>query len=218
MAELSGAPPPFPLDAVWQAAHAKAEPSLTPPLAEASASRRHLIGPIVLTFTAAVAVAAAAIMILRPARPTDLVKGRPWTLTVIAKRHGSLEATRASSGVRLAAGDRLRFEVATTLTPGYVAILGLDSAGVVTPLVPADGDTVEIRDGGRMLFDGAVELDQTAGPERIELLGCPRSAPVATLAAAAREALKTAGGDLRKVGQIAPGCHQETFWIEKTKS
>lgn len=225
MATFAAAPPAFPLDAVWRTAHGPAASGL-PAREEARARlpddqrRSRFALPFSLTFTAAAAIVAAAVMILRPAPPRDvnILKGGPWSLTVIAKPRGQSEVARIVSGARLAGGDRLRFEVSTTLAHGHLAIISLDSAGVISPLVPsrADGTTVEVPGGRHVLLDGAVELDLTAGPERIELVGCPRALSMAEVATDAREALARAGGDLRKLGPIAPGCHQETFWIERT--
>ena len=98
-----------------------------------------------------------------------------------------------------------------------MAILSLDSAGVVSSLAPAEGQAIEVQAGQRGLLDGAVELDEAMGPERIELVGCRRAFSVAELAAAARESLARQNGDPSKVGVLAPGCHQETFWIEKVR-
>lgn len=206
MAEIAIAPPPLALDAVWR-----------------DVREQHARGPnrfrlFAFGFAGVAAISAAVILLLVGTVPsTDLVKGGPWALTVIAKPRGQQEPTRLVSGARLSPGDRLRFEVSTTWPLGYAAIISLDSAGVVSVLVPRAGQAIEVRAGRRILIDGAVELDKTLGHERIELLGCPRPLPVATLAAAAREALLRQGGDLRRVAAIAPDCHQETFWIEKVK-
>jgi hypothetical protein len=120
-----------------------------------------------------------------------------------------------SSGVRLAEGDRLRFEVSTAWARGFAAIVSLDSVGAVTALAPADGEALEVRGGQRRLLSGAVELDSSTGSERIDLVGCPRPFAIADLLMAARAELTRQGGDLRKLGVLQPGCQGETFWIEK---
>jgi hypothetical protein len=225
-AAISGAPPSFPLDAVWREVHGQAPHGRVRELRADHRARQAVdhtrVGRrLAVAFVAAVATVAAAagaVLLLRPRPPADLVKGGPWALTVIAKPRGREEVTRIASGARLSPGDRLRFEVSTTWPLGYAVIIGLDSAGLVSPLVPSEGQAIEITRGHRVLFDGAVELDQSTGMERIDLLGCPRQVSVAKLAGAARAALRRQGGDLRRVGRIAPDCHQETFWIEKVKS
>jgi hypothetical protein len=201
LAELGEPPPPLALDEVWAAA--------------GGGRRRRAWG------WAAVGLAAAAalVLLLRPARRTDhdLIKGGPWSLLVLVRGEGGRVAA-VPSGARLSPGDQLRFEVLTTWARGYVALISLDSANAVTPLYPPGGGaSPEIRGGRRVLLDGAVELDQTLGSERIELLGCRQPVAMATLIASARAALTRAGGDLQKVGELAPGCHRETFWIVKVK-
>jgi hypothetical protein len=217
LAALSAAPPPFPLDAVWRAA--REVDGL-----ERKRSARHgdrraywtwLIRGFAFATVAVVGLVAAGRLIPGAQPPADLVKGGPWRLTIIAKKRGQEEVAHLASGTRLSPGDRLRFEVSTSWTRGYVGVIGLDSHGVVSVLAPADGQTIEVRGGQRLLLDGAVELDQSIGPERIDLIGCRQQMPVAMLADAARAALQRQGGDLRKVGPLASGCHQETFWFEK---
>ncbi|MEP6653585.1 MAG: hypothetical protein ABJA82_09520 [Myxococcales bacterium] len=211
--ELAASPPLFPLDAVWRAARGERGVAST---SRAGGWRR--LGPRWLAgmLAGAAAVAATAVMLARSVPSTDLVKGGPFALTVIAQRKGKVGGERIPSGTRLSPGDRLRFEVSTTRSSAYIAVVSLDSAGVVSPLAPFTGETVEIHAGRPALLDGAVALDQATGPERVELLGCVHPAPVTSLIEAARGALKRAGGDLRKLERIAPGCDSETFWIEKT--
>jgi hypothetical protein len=215
LAVLVEAPPPFALDAVWQEARAAAT--------RAQARRPSFLqgfGRLLLLGLTAAAVIAAVAVELRPTPPGDLTKGGdPWRLTVIAKQ-GEDGAAIVVSGAKLVPGDRLRFQVTTSWDRGYVAIFSLDGAGAVSALVPFTGETVEVRGGERSLLAGAVELDETLGPERIELLGCRRPLPVTELTAALREALTRAGGDLRKVGALGPpasACHRETFWIETVR-
>jgi hypothetical protein len=217
LAVFSADPPPFPLDAVWRAAREATGRERRLPGAR-PARRTYwtwLIRGFAVVGTATIALVAAGRLIPRVQPPADQVKGGPWGLTVIARKHGREEVTRLASGSRLSPGDRLRFEVSTNWTRGYAGVIGLDAHGVVSILAPADGPTVEVRGSQRLLLDGAVELDESIGSERIDLIGCRQQMPVAALADAARVALQRQGGDLRKVGQIAAGCHQETFWFEK---
>ena len=84
-------------------------------------------------------------------------------------------------------------------------------------MVPAGGQALEVKRGRRVLLDGATELDQTVGNERIELLACWAPILVEKIVEDARHVLARAGGDLHRVGTIEPGCDQETLWIEKVK-
>ena len=213
------APPPrsFSLDAVWQAARGPAAEAPGPTSRPGVRARVTWGRRMTFALTATAAVVAAIILLVRPSPPPplDLVKGGPWGLAVVVKPQGRAEVTRILSGAHLSPGDRLRFEVSTTWSVGYAAIISIDSAGAISALFPVEGQAIEVRGGRSVLLDGAVELDRTPGSERIELLGCPRPVAVAKVAAAAREALARAGGELRQVGEIVPGCAQRAFWIEK---
>lgn len=212
MVALSASPPPFDLDAVWNAARADGAP-VAPRAPWFNRLRERWM--LALTATAAVATVAVIALAVRPSVPTDVLKGSPWTLTVIVKRRGQQKVHRAVSGVRLSAGDQLRFEVTTKSASGYVAVIGSDSRGAVTPLAPPAGEGVPVRGGRPVVLDGAVELDDAPGAERLDLVGCSRPVAVAELARAVREAVAQAEGDLARVKGVAEGCYQETFWIEK---
>jgi hypothetical protein len=118
-------------------------------------------------------------------------------------------------GAPLSAGDRLRFEVFTSWRHGEVAVISVDTAGTISPLVPATGATIAVEGGERVLLDGAVELDDTTGPERILLVACPRPLAVPAVLAAARDSLARAGGQARRMQNLGLGCHEETLWINK---
>ena len=214
IAAMAEPPAPLPLDAVWQSAHraGRGENRGLAPTPMVRPRRARVLAGLSVVLTAAAVVA---LWLQRPAPRADVVKGGPWTMKVLVKRRGKEDVAPVSSGVRLAAGDRLRFEASTTWSVGYAAIIGLDSLGVVSALVPSGGQAIEIAGGRPVLLDGAAELDDAPGSERIDLLACPRRMAVTSLVAQARAALARGGGNLRKLGQMAPGCYQETFWIEK---
>jgi hypothetical protein len=204
-----GLPPPrFSLDEVWQAARGGE-------VGKRPVRRRVLTQVAAVAAFATVCLAALAIFRAPSGPPADLIKGGAWNLTVIAKLRGREEVAPVSSGVRLAEGDRLRFEVSTAWARGFAAIISLDSSGAVSAVAPVDGEALEVRGGQRRLVAGAVELDSSTGSERIELVGCPRPFAMADLLMTARAELSRQGGDLRKLGVIQPGCHAVTFWIEK---
>jgi hypothetical protein len=159
--------------------------------------------------------AAAVLLVVSQVRPPDIQrKGSPFTLALVARTpDGSVR--RIDPGAPLRAGDRLRFEVSTTWSEAQVALISVDARGAVSALVPAGGATVTVSGGQRRLLDGAVELDEAMGPERILLVGCPRPLAVTTVTSAASAALARAGGDLRRLSGLGLGCHEETFWINK---
>lgn len=148
-------------------------------------------------------------------RPDTRLKGStPFTLSLIARTpDGSVQ--RVDPGARLRAGDQLRFEVATTWPRAEVALISLDGRGVVSPLVPAAGNTAAIAGGQRVLLEGAVELEDNVGVERVVLVACQRPMAVAAIVDAARAALIRAGGDPRRVTELGTGCHEESLWMEK---
>jgi hypothetical protein len=148
------------------------------------------------------------------ATPEVLLKGSAWRLGVIAKsRDGSVY--RVDPGAPLSPGDRLRFEITTDWPKASIALVMLDSAGKVSLLSPAGGQTLAIEGGKRMLLDDAVRLDGALGPERIVLVGCKEPVPVSQIDSAATRALAQAQGDPRKVAGLGTGCHEESFWINK---
>jgi hypothetical protein len=166
---------------------------------------------------AAGAVAAAAVVALffwRTQEATTILKGSPWALTVIA-RTADGAVRRVAPGAPLRAGDRLRFEVATSWPGGQVAIVSLDARGKVSLLYPTGDATAVVPGGARTLLDGAVELDDSVGAERLVLVACRHPMETAAITEAARVALSRAGGDPRAVAGLGLGCHEETFWLTK---
>jgi hypothetical protein len=205
--ELGEPPTPMDLEAVWRRVRRGI----------VRQALGWLLEPAPRWFLLAGGVAAVLALTWRsPAPPDIVIKGGPWRLGVIARTDAG-RTFAATPGSPLSAGDRLRFEVSTTWPRGFAAVISLDSAGVVSPLVPAAGQAAEVRGGRRLLLDAAVELDETLGPERILLVGCPRAIPVADVVAAGRKALARAQGDLRAVGDLGLSCEQETFWIVKVR-
>jgi hypothetical protein len=164
--------------------------------------------------TLGVAFAATFVVAFRRHNPDALTKGGAWQLGVIAKaRDGSLR--RLDPGAPLSPGDRLRFEVFTNRPRADIALVMLDSAGKVSRLAPAEGRSLSIFGGRRILLDDAVELDGALGSERIVLVACDRAMDVSDVVASARRALASAHGDPRQVDSLGTGCHEETFWITK---
>ena len=165
---------------------------------------------------AGAALAATLFVVLRRPNPDTLTKGGAWQLGVIAKtRMGAV--LRLDPGASVAPGDRLRFEVLTNGADSDIALLMLDSAGKVTQLAPAEGRTLSISGGRKVLLDEAVELDGTLGSEAIVLVACQRAMRGLDVAAAARRALAAAHGDPRQVGSLGTGCHEETFRMTKVE-
>lgn len=198
---LAAPPPALDLEAIWRRA-------------EASPWRGRLANLLRFRFVAVTLAATTAALALWLGGPTTISKGPPWTLALIA-RSGDGSVARIAPGAALHRGDRLRFEVSTTWSSGHVVLLSLDSRGKVSLLAPSSGDAVAVPGGRRTLLDGAVELDDAVGAERVLLVGCRRKVPVGLVADTTRAALARAGGDPHGVTDLGLGCHEESFWITK---
>jgi hypothetical protein len=219
LAELAESPPPPPLDTeqIWLRIAASDRTGLGYAgrwLRERLAGwRRGLIGGALL----GAAAAGVLLLVARPPASDITIKGGgPWQLDVIARRaDGSLQ--RLMPGARLVAGDRLRFEVATSWARGNVVLVLLDASGVVSPLVPPSGPAAIVKGGQRILLDGAIELDSSVGPERIVLAACTQPVTVDDVVGAAKRTVAAAAGDPVRVSDLGTGCHEETFWITKER-
>ena len=160
-----------------------------------------------------VAAATAGVLLLPWRHFEERSKGGGWQLGVVARSSNGRVST-VSQGAVLAPGDRLRFEVSAP-TDAFVSVISLDARGEVTPFVPATGNATAIRAGKRRLLDGAVQLDDSVGPERLVLLACPHALPVAEAVAAGRAALARAQGHAENVEGLGLPCTQTSFWIQK---
>jgi len=97
-------------------------------------------------------------------------------------------------------GDQLRFRVVTP-RKGFVAIVSVDGAGQVSAYLPAAGSLPAVGAGAHLL-DGAVELDDVLGHERLLAFLCSEPLDGATVLAGVRGALKDAGGDQTQLDSI----------------
>ena len=210
-AELAEAAlPPFDSEAIWSRALAGGLVGSASPRARWRLPALRWVG----TALVGAALASVLVVVLRHPVPDTLTKGGAWQLGVIAKtRDGSL--MRLDPWAPLSPGDSLRFEVFTTWTKADIALVMLDSVGKVSQLAPAEGRSLAISGGKRILLKEAVKLDDSLGPELIVLVACNGSAQVADVVASAQRALTAAHGDPRQVSGLGTGCYEETFWITK---
>jgi hypothetical protein len=230
LAELSAPPPPLDLNAVWNDAHP--QPPGMPTFTAIARTRRARtrvepgvprLRRLVLSFS--LVAVAVGLLFYGPShwprfgeRFDDLVKGTtPWAWRIVVKGRGDQRVRDLASGERLVPGDRLRFEVRTSWKEAWAAVLSFDGAGNVTPFVPAQGLALPAVARQASLLDAAIELDDTLGDERLELLGCREAVPVASLVDEGRAALVRARGDLHALDLRAPSCERQTFWIVKVK-
>jgi hypothetical protein len=171
---------------------------------------------------AAGAVAAAAIALIvivrRPGTEqgaaTDGIRTKGGLSLGIVVKHGDGAIENMSSPAHVAPGEAIEFEVSTH-DAGTLVIVGVDSAGVVSPYVPAR----HIDAGSRQLLDGSVVLDDTLGSERLVALLCALPATSATTDAAvarARTTLMAAGGEPVRMQTLAvTGCRETSFVLDK---
>jgi hypothetical protein len=114
-------------------------------------------------------------------------------LTVIRRSpDGRIDELAADSPVH--PGDAVRFRVSAP-EDGFVGVLGIDAAGVVSPYAPAGPALEPIAGGPAVVLDGSIILDDTLGPERIVAVFCAEARLVDALLAEARAALARADGD-----------------------
>ncbi|HEY3358375.1 MAG TPA: hypothetical protein VGQ83_34320, partial [Polyangia bacterium] len=108
-------------------------------------------------------------------------------------------------GDTLAPGDAIRWRVSSD-RPGFVAVVGLDQRGAVTPYYPRGAALAPVAPGRDQLLEGSIELDDAPGTERVQLVICPDARAVATVVAAGQAALARAGGNPRRVPGLDLGC------------
>jgi hypothetical protein len=167
-----------------------------------------------------VPLAAAAGVVLLLARPHpagDLRAKGSLGLEVWVARHGGGRAPESLlPGTTVAPGDALRFR-ASTPAAGHIAVASVDASGVVSLYVPATADRLPAVGPGTTVLDGAIELDQTLGRERLIALLC--SAPLASrqvidaLDAASRAAHRDPAA--LEVDKAGLGCAHASFWLQK---
>jgi hypothetical protein len=166
------------------------------------------------------AVAATLLLVMTRVRPLpsppagERLKGAELSLGVYVRR-GTGVVVAAQSPATVAPGEQIRFEV-TSARPGFLGIVGLDSAGAVTPYV-ASGQRLRKLGPGRQLLDGSILLDETLGAEQLIAVWCKDDRATREVVAAARAALERAGNDAARVGPLAVSCDQATFLLQKTK-
>jgi hypothetical protein len=185
----------------------------------ASARKRSLptrrAGALAALTTTLVAAAAVLFFLPRPARTPRVRYKGGFQLSLVARRaDGHVE--RVTQGATLAPDDAIRFRVASDRNT-WLVIVGVDTAGQVTPYVPQDGSALALPATHDRILDGSIILDDTEGSERVVALSCPKPLPVARAVEAGRRALKRAGGDPRRVGDFGLDCAQTSALFVKRR-
>ncbi len=193
-------------------------PATVAAVEDAAAARRpRWLGWGWLVALPALAAAAAAVLLVRPAAPPEDyvgLKGGGLGLAVYLKSGAGVELAR--DGAHVPAAAALRFQVHPA-GPCRLWIVSLDAAGQVSRLFPAQGDGGAALDRTTELPGGAV-LDGRAGPERILALCAPGPLPYARVEGAVRKAAAPgpdAVRELRGVPGLPAGTVIESVLLEK---
>ncbi len=163
--------------------------------------------------SAGILLAAAALLLVwtRGDRPSAGLRAKGGLSLDVAVKRQDGRVEEVLPGDRLAAGDAIRFRIASA-HGGLLAIIGLDAAGKISPYVaPTD-----IAAGRGDWLDGAIELDDAPRSERIVAILCRRPVRLAEVMAAGRRALAAAHGDPQAVGALdLRGCEEASLWFAK---
>ena len=134
------------------------------------------------------ALAAALLLVLRPAVPTERRKGGAGPALAMYVQHGD-EVRRAGAGEELSPGDAVRFAVSTPV-PAYVAVLSIDPTGRASVYFPAGERAVPVAAGPEVALPLGTRLDDTLGEEQLLGLFCTSPVPLEPV----RRALEESAG------------------------
>lgn len=118
---------------------------------------------------AALAAAASLLLLIKPGRHGERIKGSGFALSMYVQHGG--EVRRVAPGEAIAAGDAVRFAV-TTPIKAYVAILSVDPKGRASIYYPVGASAEPLPAGEDMLLPLGTRLDETVGEERVVGLFC----------------------------------------------
>lgn len=166
------------------------------------------------------AVAALALVVVRrgggAAPPEDSVDGRlkGGLRFEVVHRAADGQQRWLRGGEQVAPGDGLRFRVRSD-RDGFVAVLALDTAQVVSVYAPNGEWAAPLSAQALEVLPGSVVLDGTLGPERIVALVCNERRSLGELVAAAQAALAAAHGEVAAVGTLVPACREASLLVHK---
>jgi hypothetical protein len=126
---------------------------------------------------------------------------------------------RLHLGEPLHPGDRVRLRL--TGGAAYAAVLAVDTTGLVSLYHPAGGAQAAAAEPGDLPVRGAIELDDTLGPEVLLAFSCAQPVPVAALVAAVQQATDRAGvasDPADAVGAVKVPCDISRYRIVKVAS
>lgn len=197
-------------------------PATVGAIEEAAARRRRRPRwPLFFAPVGALAVAAAALLVVRTgpvAPPSDYVGtkggGRLGLGVYVGAEDG---ARRVDDGTAVPAAGALRFKVAPATGACRLWIVSVDGAGQVSRIFPPGGDRAEPRGAGEV--PGGARLDGRAGPERVFAVCAGEATGWSDVqrAAAATGTDPDAVRRARALGAPLADAPQSTLLVEKTR-
>jgi hypothetical protein len=146
-------------------------------------------------------------------KPEVLLKGGEGISVVVKRQTGVVEPLL--SGGQVAPGEAIRFRISSPKA-AWVFVVGMDSAGQVSPYASGDGYGVPWTAGTDAYLDGSIVMDDTRGVEQLAAVFCPSPTPVGTVTEAARKALNGSGGHPDQVSSLPVECTQRFFLLRKS--
>lgn len=194
-----------------------------PPFAELvrepSEAPRARVKSFAITLTAAALAAGIALYASSrndddPSTALQVTRAKGALALGVVLQQGEGQITRLSPEGNVSPGDSLRFELSSA-DSGFAGVVGVDSAGVVTPYAPGEGSLRAIAGGRPVLLEETIVADDTLGPERLIAVICEEALPVTELVASAKRALAAASGDPKRVARLLESCAEARFDFEK---
>ncbi len=133
----------------------------------------------------------------------------------IAVQHPTGKIEPVLNGQTLRPDESIRFQVNAPLE-GYLSIVSIDSARVVSAYVPAEGSLQRVPSGRGDWLDGAIVLDDSIGPERIFAVLCEQPKDVTEVVEAAKNLLSR-NASPKNADRLGIDCLQTSIWFEKSR-
>ena len=156
------------------------------------------------------AAAAALVLFARP-RPhgappepaTTRIKGSEFGFVVVFRSKSDGRAGTVLPDVPLHPGDVIGFRVRCR-SDGYLAIVSVDGAGVVSSYLPGPAGAMPLLPPGAQTVEGGVSLDAVEGRETLVAVLCAEAADAARALAAIKAGVASGG----EVPRLALPCQQ----------
>jgi hypothetical protein len=181
--------------------------------AAARTVRRSRLRPALISAGALAAAAAVLFVVVRkPTTEAPTVRTKGGLALGLVAKHLDGRIEPLTSPAKLAPGEAIEFEISSQ-SAGFVGVIGVDAAGVVSPYAPAR----RLPAGSHQMLEGSIVLDATLGAERIFAVQCETEIEMDMIVDRARSALARVGGNPAQIELLAlpATCSQASFLIEK---